>query len=60
MPQSILTLKEVSALLRVHPSHIYRLLKRRQIPAMRIGGSWRFDYRVLIRWIESRTAKVKA
>ena len=36
-----MTVREVSAYLRVHPITIYRLLKRNQIPAFHIGSDWR-------------------
>ncbi len=29
--------------LHVHPSTIYRLLKKQGLPAFRVGGRWRFD-----------------
>ena len=38
----LITTKEVAALLRVHPKHVYRLLKR-GLPARRVGDEWRFD-----------------
>lgn len=36
-----LTTKEAAAILRVHPKHVYRLLKQ-GLPASRVGGQWRF------------------
>src|SRR5208283_3172516 len=38
----LLTTNEVARLLRVHPKHVYRLLKR-GLPAHRVGDEWRFD-----------------
>lgn len=38
----LLTTREVAALLKVHPKHVYRLLKR-GLPAHRVGDEWRFD-----------------
>jgi excisionase family DNA binding protein len=38
-----MTVPEVSAYLKIHPSTVYRLLRRHQIPAFRIGGDWRFN-----------------
>jgi excisionase family DNA binding protein len=49
--QSVLmTLKEVSDYLHVHPSTIYRLLKRGEIPAFRIGSDWRFNIETIDIW----------
>lgn len=38
---ALLTTTDVAQLLRVHPKHIYRLL-RRGLPGHRVGGEWRF------------------
>jgi excisionase family DNA binding protein len=46
----IMNLRELSDYLRVHPSTIYRLLKRNQIPAFRIGGNWRFNVEAIDKW----------
>jgi addiction module HigA family antidote len=40
---NVLTLVEVAAYLRVHPSTVYRLLKERALPAFRNGREWAFD-----------------
>ncbi len=47
----ILTVQEVSNYLRVHPSTIYKLLKRHELPAFRIGGSWRFIDTDIDKWL---------
>ena len=46
----ILTLENVAQYLRVHPSTIYRLLKRRQLPAFKVGRDWRFNLESIDRW----------
>jgi excisionase family DNA binding protein len=56
MDQQVLTLEEVAEWLRVHPSTVYRLLKKRQIPAFRMGSDWRFTQASLASWIEQREA----
>jgi excisionase family DNA binding protein len=47
---SILTLENVAEYLRVHPSTIYRLLKRKQLPAFKLGRDWRFNRESIDRW----------
>jgi len=47
---SILTLENVAEYLRVHPSTIYRMLKRKQLPAFKIGRDWRFSLESIDRW----------
>jgi excisionase family DNA binding protein len=36
--------------LRVHPSTVYRLVRRNQIPAFHIGSDWRFNIEAIDRW----------
>ncbi|MDC3981734.1 helix-turn-helix transcriptional regulator [Polyangium jinanense] len=45
----MLTTNEVAALLRVHPKHVYRLLKR-GLPARRVGDEWRYDEADVLAW----------
>jgi len=47
---SVLTVQEVSSYLRVHPSTIYRMLKRNQLPAFRVGSDWRFTVEAIDQW----------
>jgi excisionase family DNA binding protein len=50
----ILTLEDVAEFLHVHPSTIYRLLKRRQIPAFKVGSDWRFNQDSIERWVKDQ------
>jgi excisionase family DNA binding protein len=50
VPSKVLTVREVSAYLRVHPSTVYRLLKQNKIPAFRMGSDWRFNIEAIDRW----------
>ena len=50
LPPTILTVRELSEYLRVHPATIYRLLRAKQIPGFRVGGEWRFDMDMIDRW----------
>jgi excisionase family DNA binding protein len=47
---SVMRLEEVADYLRVHPSTIYRLLKKQQIPAFKVGSDWRFNLESIDRW----------
>lgn len=49
MADTLLTTEEVAALLRVHPKHVYRLLKR-GLPGRRVGGEWRFVADEVLAW----------
>jgi excisionase family DNA binding protein len=48
-PSKVMTVREVSDYLHVHPTTIYRMLKNNQIPAFR-AGDWRFNVEVIDRW----------
>jgi excisionase family DNA binding protein len=50
MARSVLTVKELADYLHVHPSTIYRMLKRAQLPAFRVGSDWRFNVETIDRW----------
>jgi excisionase family DNA binding protein len=50
----VMTLRELSAHLRVHPSTIYRLLKRNQIPAFHVGSDWRFNIEAIDQWCSEK------
>jgi excisionase family DNA binding protein len=49
-PIKIMTVREVSAYLHVHPGTIYKLLKRHQIPAFHVGSDWRFNVETIDSW----------
>jgi excisionase family DNA binding protein len=50
MAADILTVREVAKYLHVHESTIYRMLKRAQLPAFRVGSDWRFNLETIDRW----------
>ncbi len=39
-----LTVKEVADYLQIGPTTVYRTAERRQLPAYKVGGHWRFDF----------------
>ena len=49
-PTKVMTVREVSAYLHVHPTTIYRLLRKKKIPAFHIGSDWRFNIEDIDRW----------
>ncbi|MBN1688971.1 MAG: helix-turn-helix domain-containing protein [Candidatus Omnitrophica bacterium] len=50
----IMTPKEAAKYLGFHLVTIYRLLKKQEIPATKIGGQWRFKKDVLDAWLLNR------
>jgi excisionase family DNA binding protein len=57
IPPKILTVREVSEYLRVHPATIYRLLRSKQIPGFLVGSDWRFDLNAIDRWSRGETKR---
>ena len=49
--KAVLTIGEVAEMLRLHPTTVYRLLKRGDIPGFKIGGNWRISVTALDRWM---------
>ncbi|TCT26242.1 helix-turn-helix domain-containing protein [Thermomonas haemolytica] len=55
----ILTLDEVAAYLKAGKRTIYRLAASGEIPAFKLGGTWRFRRSELDRWIAASINEVK-
>ncbi len=53
---NIITLDQVAQMLKVHPSTIYRMVKKGQIPCFKIGSDWRFNVESIERWLGDREA----
>jgi len=53
-----MTVDELAAYLRVHPSTVYKLLKRKGLPGFRVGSDWRFSVPIIDEWIKEKAAKV--
>ena len=53
----VMTVKELSDYLRVHPSTIYKLLRRGELPGFRIGTDWRFNAEVIDKWCLERNMR---
>lgn len=51
----ILTIKEVADYLKVTERTIYRLAGAKQIPAFKVGGSWRFSRTDIDTWIKQQS-----
>jgi excisionase family DNA binding protein len=53
----VLTLEEVAEFLRVHPTTIYRLLRKAKFPAFKVGSDWRFNEEAVEKWIKEREVR---
>lgn len=50
----LLTLPEAAELLHVSTRTLQRMIRRRELPAFKVGGQWRVRESQLTRWIEGR------
>jgi excisionase family DNA binding protein len=51
----ILTVKEVSELLKIHEGTVYKMANEGRIPAFKIGSEWRFRKDQIVHWIAEQT-----
>ncbi|WP_338126467.1 MULTISPECIES: helix-turn-helix domain-containing protein [Pseudomonas] len=54
-PDQIFTLDELAAYLKVGKRTLYLLVAQEEIPAFKVGGTWRFRRSDIDRWIEDRS-----
>jgi len=50
----LLTSKEASQVLKIHPKVLERMAKRGEVPALKVGKFWRYRATTLDAWINSR------
>jgi excisionase family DNA binding protein len=50
----VLPALELATYLRIHPTTVYKLAKRGELPAFKVGGDWRFNRASIEKWLESR------
>ena len=53
-PEAFLTTEEVLEYLQVNLRTVYRLIKSKSIPAVRVGRQWRFKKQDIDAWLEGR------
>jgi excisionase family DNA binding protein len=51
--RGVYTISEVAEVLRMHPTTIYRLVKRGDLPGFKIGGNWRVNRASLDLWLSA-------
>lgn len=60
MDDQMMTVDELAKMLRVSTKTVYRLLKRGELPALRIGHHWRFSRKDVHRWLfEKRVERLR-
>ena len=54
-PDEILTLKEVAKLLKVAEKTVYTMAQKKELPAFKVRGQWRFRRSDIDEWIDQQT-----
>lgn len=54
---TVMTVREVAELLRVHPATVYRLVRRGVLPGFKFGGNWRVNKEALDVWLSASEAR---
>lgn len=57
MPEPILTIKDVATYLKVNERTIYRLAASGDLPAFKVGNSWRFKHEAIEAWIAGQASR---
>lgn len=52
--ETILTIDEVAAYLRLNPQTVYRLTQKGVLPGFKVGRHWRFRKDIIDSWIEEQ------
>jgi len=51
MPDTLLTTKQVAQYLKIDKFTVYRLVAQRKLPAYKVGSQWRFNKKLLDKWL---------
>lgn len=53
--REILTIDEATKYLRIHKATLYKLVKQRRVPAVKVGKKWRLLKSKLDEWLEKQS-----
>ena len=53
--RTLLTLEEIAECLKVSRDTIYRMAQKSKIPAIKVGGQWRFDGEEISKWLGKKS-----
>ncbi len=58
MDEKLLTVDDLASYLQVSTKTVYRMLRRSQLPSIRVKGLWRFRKQTIDEWLAQREQKV--
>ena len=53
IPEKVLLVRDVGALLKIPPTTVYRMVKKYGLPAHRVGKHLRFFYSEIMDWVKN-------
>lgn len=56
-PDEIMDITQVAEYLNIHKMTLYDLVRKRKIPAFKVGGQWRIKKKLLDKWVEREMSK---
>lgn len=54
MTEKLMLFKETQKYLNVSRTTLYNLIKAKKVPAVKLGGQWRFRKERLVKWFDSQ------
>ena len=54
MAEPLMTIRQAAGYLNISHHTLYKLVHRKEVPAAKIGGSWRFSPELLDEWVRKR------
>ena len=57
---SLITTREATEYLRLNYMTVYKLAQRGNVPASKVGGTWRFRKDILDKWTANQTTRATA
>ena len=59
MPEQLLTLEQVAKYLNVDKFTVYRFVRKKKLPAFKVGAQWRFRKELIDSWLEANSNLLK-
>ena len=56
-PSAVMTIKELSAYLKIPKSTLYKLVREGKVPSQKVGRHWRFRKEAIDRWLDETHAE---
>ena len=53
MSEKLMLFKEAQKYLNVSRTTLYSLIKKNKVPAVKLGGQWRFRKERIVKWLDS-------